>query len=80
MSTVNLYEAKTHLSELVQRAAAGEEIIIARHGKPAARLVPLAPAPERRPGRWKDQVRISPDFDAADETIAAWMLGTEDQR
>ncbi|MDQ3556650.1 MAG: type II toxin-antitoxin system prevent-host-death family antitoxin, partial [Gemmatimonadota bacterium] len=41
-NSINLYEAKTHLSELVERAAAGEEIIIAKAGKPRARLVPLA--------------------------------------
>ena len=43
METVNLYEAKTNLSKLVDRAAAGEEIIIAKAGRPLARLVPLAP-------------------------------------
>ncbi|MGE0790137.1 MAG: type II toxin-antitoxin system Phd/YefM family antitoxin [Sandaracinaceae bacterium] len=65
MTKVNLYEAKTNLSELVERAAAGEEIIIAKAGKPRARLVPLAvDAPERRPGRAKGRIRIAPDFDA----------------
>ena len=51
---VSLYEAKTHLSELVERAAEGQEIIIAKSGKPKARLVPLAPREARRlrkPGR-----------------------------
>ena len=63
--TVNLYDAKTHLSDLVERAAAGEEIIIAKAGKPRARLMPLAdPVREpRRPGGWKGQVWISDDFD-----------------
>ena len=42
MDTINLYEAKTKLSSLVERAAAGEEIIIAKSGRPLARLVPLA--------------------------------------
>ena len=45
--TVNLYEAKTHLSKLVERAAAGEEIVIAKAGKPKAKLVPYE-APKRR--------------------------------
>ncbi len=62
---VNLYEAKTRLSELVERAAAGEEIVIAKAGTPKARLVPMAPAPRaRQPGGWERQVWIADDFDA----------------
>jgi prevent-host-death family protein len=49
MATVNVHEAKTHLSKLLQRAACGEEIIIARAGKPIARLAPLEERPKRRP-------------------------------
>ena len=60
---VNLYEAKTNLSELVERAAAGEEIVIAKAGKPKARLVPIAAKPERKFGLLKGKVWISPDFD-----------------
>ena len=63
--TVNLYEAKTHLSELVERAARGEEVVIAKAGEPRARLVPLAPPRRpRRPGAWKGRIVIGPDFDA----------------
>jgi prevent-host-death family protein len=62
---VNIYDAKTHLSELVDQAAAGKEIIIAKAGKPVARLVPLESVHgARRPGRWKGMVTIAPDFDA----------------
>ena len=62
---VNIYDAKTHLSELVDRAAAGEEIVIAKAGVPTARLVPLRAVHEARmPGRWAGVVRIAPDFDA----------------
>jgi prevent-host-death family protein len=61
---VNIYDAKTRLSQLVDRAAAGEEIIIARGGRPAARLVPLAPPVERKPGRMRGRIRIGRDFDA----------------
>ena len=63
--TVNLYEAKTHLSELVDRAAAGEEIVIAKAGSPMARLVPLAGAERGRiPGGWEGLIWIAEDFDA----------------
>lgn len=63
--TVNLYEAKTHLSELVERAARGEEVVIAKAGQPRARLVPIArPRRARKPGAWKGRVVIAADFDA----------------
>jgi prevent-host-death family protein len=63
--TVDLYEAKTRLSELVERAARGEEVVIAKAGQPKARLVPLArPQQPRKPGAWKGRVVIAPDFDA----------------
>lgn len=61
---VNIYDAKTHLSELVDRAEGGEEIIIAKAGRPVARLVPLASAGARVSGRWRGQMKIAPDFDA----------------
>jgi len=62
--TVNLHEARTHLSEIVERASKGEEIVIAKAGVPKARLVPLArPIKDRKPGAWKGQVVIGPDFD-----------------
>lgn len=72
---VNLYEAKTQLSKLVDRAAAGEEIVIAKAGRPVARLVPLQTQPPRRvPGRWKGKVWMAPDFDAplSGEDLALW--------
>lgn len=60
----NLYEAKTALSKLVERAAAGEEIIIAKAGKPLARLTAFArQSAPRVPGGWENQVWIGPDFD-----------------
>lgn len=66
MDEVNLYEAKTKLSELVDRAAAGEEIVICRHGRPVARLVPLGPpAGKRRElGVLAGKIWIADDFDA----------------
>ena len=63
--TINLYEAKTQLSRLVDAAAAGEEIVIAKAGAPKARLVPLAMKKRvRRPGGSKGRIRIGADFDA----------------
>jgi prevent-host-death family protein len=60
----NLDEAKTSLSQLVERAAAGEEIIIAKAGKPRARLVPLSDrAKPREPGGWEGKVWVADDFD-----------------
>ncbi len=62
---VNIYDAKTRLSELVDRAGAGEEIVIAKAGVPAARLVPLRAVHERRmPGQWAGAMTIAADFDA----------------
>lgn len=67
MTTVNLHAAKTHFSKLVEAAAAGEEIIIAKAGKPVARLVPLT-SPEKRPkrrlGLLAGRATIPTDFDA----------------
>jgi prevent-host-death family protein len=63
METVNIHEAKTHLSRLLERVEAGEEIILARNGKPVAKLVPVRRIP-RRPGAMKGQIRIRRDFDA----------------
>ena len=62
---VNLYEGKTHLSRLVDRAASGEEVVIAKAGRPVAKLVPLAAGNRpRRPGVWKRKLRIAKNFDA----------------
>jgi prevent-host-death family protein len=77
---VNVHEAKTQLSRLLLRVEAGEEVIIARGGKPIARLVPLeiAPAlPKRQPGRLKGLIPPIPDsfFDPmTDEELREWGL------
>lgn len=61
---VNVHEAKTHLSRLLERVVAGEEIIIDRAGRPTARLAPLERSRlPRRPGRWKGRGWIADDFD-----------------
>ena len=62
---LNLYEAKTQLSSLVEEAAAGAEIVIAKAGVPRARLVPLQRDVRKRPGGSKGRIWISADFDAA---------------
>ena len=65
MEIVNLYDAKTSLSQLVDRAAAGEEIVIAKSGRPMARLVPLRRRTAPRPlGLLRGQVTLGDDFDA----------------
>jgi len=64
MDTVSVHEAKTHLSRLLQRVEAGEEVVISRGGDPVARIVPIAPKRPRAPGRLKGSVQIGDDFDA----------------
>jgi prevent-host-death family protein len=78
MKMVNIYEAKTHLSRLVEEVEAGGEVVIARSGRPVARLVPLAKA--RRPVRYgvlRGRIRVPDDFDAPlpDEVTAAFEEG-----
>jgi prevent-host-death family protein len=74
--TVNMHEAKSTLSQLVSDVEAGEEVILARDGKPVARLVPIHAGRRRRLGRWKGKVRMSADFDAPLEAdaLAEWGL------
>jgi prevent-host-death family protein len=68
--TVNIHEAKTHLSRLVERVETGEEIVIARAGRPVARLVPYrARTKPRVPGAWRGLVRIAPDFDETESAL-----------
>ena len=65
MRTINISQAKTHLSRLVEEAANGEEIVIAKHNRPVARLVALeASARPRKPGGWEGKVWMADDFDA----------------
>ncbi len=68
---VNVHAAKTNLSRLLERAEAGEEIVIGRAGRPIARLVPyVAERPKRIFGRLRGQIVIHGDFDADNEEIA----------
>ena len=75
---VNIHEAKTHLSRLLQRVASGEQVTIARAGKPIARLVAIEPEKKTRPlGFARGQVWIADDFDAPlpDDLLAAFYGG-----
>jgi prevent-host-death family protein len=64
MNQINIHQAKTQFSRLVERVAGGEEIIIAKSGKPVARLVPYAPKRvARRPGAMRGKIRIKKNFD-----------------
>lgn len=75
MDTVNIYEAKTRLSQLVDQVIAGQDVIVGRHGKPLVRITRLDPVkPEIRFGVLKGRVRIAADFDAPlpDDVLAAF--------
>jgi prevent-host-death family protein len=73
--TITIHKAKTNLSRLIERAAAGEEIIIARGSKPVARLVPIgAVKGKRQPGSLKGKLEIGPEFfePLPDDELAGW--------
>jgi prevent-host-death family protein len=68
--TVNMHQAKSSLSRLVERALAGEEVVIARNGEPLVQLVPIQKKREPRvPGRGKGKIWIGPDFEFTDQEI-----------
>jgi prevent-host-death family protein len=71
---ISIHAAKTHLSRLIARAEAGEEVIIARSGKPVVKLVSLAAKPKRVPGRWKGRFTVGPEFfePMSEEELALW--------
>ena len=76
MDTVNIHQAKTHLSRYLEQVEAGGEIVIARGGRPVAKLMPLAPKAKKKIvfGSMKGQLRIAEDFDSpiADAVLAAF--------
>jgi prevent-host-death family protein len=75
MPTVTIHQAKTNLSRLIERASAGEEIIIARGSKPVARLVPVgAVKGKRQPGSLKGKLEIGPEFfdPLPDDELKGW--------
>lgn len=79
MPRVGMHEAKTQLSKLVERAEAGEDVVIQRNGRPAVRLVPVVEEPRSLAslrGAWRDRVRIAPDFDELPPDIAEALGAT----
>ena len=81
MQTVNIHEAKTHLSRLVDQAAQGESFIIAKSGKPLVMVVPLSqpePTQRRRLGFMAGQMTVPEDFDQMGETEIARLFGLDD--
>ncbi len=76
MQQVNIHEAKTQLSKLIDRTSAGEEIVIAKHGKPVARLIPYHQVvTKREPGSLRGKIKIGKDFDAPLPDDIAHSLG-----
>jgi prevent-host-death family protein len=75
MATFTVHQAKTNLSKLIEKAEAGEDVVIARGDKPAVRLVPVAKAhPKRKPGAYKGEFTVPDSFfdDLPEEELAAW--------
>ena len=72
MEIANIHEAKCRLSQLIEHALNGEEVIIAKAGQPMVRLVPIRPDESLRTGgQWKGKVRIAGDFDTLPDDIAS---------
>jgi prevent-host-death family protein len=70
MKLVNIQAAKTHLSRLVEEAAAGEEIVLAKAGRPYVKLVPCTPSTTpRKLGGWENELEIAVDFDESDPDV-----------
>lgn len=77
MQTVSLFDAKTHLSRLIDRIASGaeNEIVISRNGKPVARVVPLAVDVSRRVGLARGEFEVPDDIDRANAEVAMLFMG-----
>ncbi len=80
METINIHAAKTNLSKLVERALAGEEIVISRNGEPLVNLVPHREFEARKPrhgGQWTGKIWYAPDYDEADVQIGKMFNESE---
>lgn len=81
MKTINIHEAKTNLSQIIERVARGETVIIGKAGKPMAVLSPYSSTEKpREPGSMKGKIQIADDFDADDNLIADLFEGPPEQR
>jgi prevent-host-death family protein len=80
MKTTNIHKAKTYLSQLIQRVERGEEIAIARAGKPVAKLIPYkkGSAPRKPGGSWKGKIRMSKNFDRLPEKVIRTFYGEKE--
>jgi prevent-host-death family protein len=76
---VNMHEAKSTLSKLVEKVAEGEEVVIAKAGKPVAKLVKYEPKKPRRLGGLEGRIWIADDFDEPDEELIALFEGTDEE-
>lgn len=78
MEMFNIHEAKTKLSQLIEMVEGGQEIVIARAGRPMARLVPFVKtAAKRQGGAWRGQVRVADDFDDTPEGLIKSFEGED---
>ncbi len=78
MKTVNVHEAKSQLSRLLAAVEKGEEIVVARAGRPVAKLVPFREdRPKPEPGKWRGKVFIDGQFDEEDDRITAAFEGRD---
>ena len=81
MKTINIHEAKTHLSQIIERVAGGESVIIGKAGKPMAVLSPyVATRRPRKAGSMKGKIHIADDFDADNDVIADLFEGQIEQK
>ena len=78
MEQVNIHKAKTHLSKLIEKVLKGEEVVIAKYGKPLVKLEPYRPIIERKPGGWEGKVHIAPDFEDLPAEIKKVFEGESD--
>ncbi len=75
MEQINIYEAKTHFSSLIEKVAAGNEIIIAKAGKPMARVIPYIASAPTRVGFMTGEIKVPADFDRMGDTEIGEMFG-----
>ncbi|WP_336923442.1 type II toxin-antitoxin system Phd/YefM family antitoxin [Aquipuribacter sp. SD81] len=78
--TVNVHEAKTHLSRLLEAVEHGEEVVIARAGQPVARLVRARAGVKRVPGAWRGRLVVADDFDETPDAVVAAFEGDLEPR